>query len=90
MEWGVRKADELGVESWVDSADLARGLYSQFGFLYVTEKFVEPKEPEGLSGADKMEWDEMCELVLPVHVTTMWRPVGGKYVDGVTVQPWLN
>lgn len=88
MEWGVRKADEQGLESWLDSSNLGRGLYPQFGFVHVTEKSVEVKEPDRLSDADKAEWEEMRELVLPLHFEAMWRPAGGKYVEGVTVKPW--
>lgn len=89
MNWGVGKADELGVESWVDATAMGRGLYAQFGFVYVTEEDVVPKEPEGLSDTDKVEWEEMRELVLPIHVAILWRPAMGD-VEGVTVRPWEN
>lgn len=77
-EWGVRKAGELGLESWLDSGNLGRGLYLQFAFVYATEKSFEVKEPDRLSDADKAEWEEMRELVLPLHFETMWRPAGEK------------
>lgn len=87
-EWGLRRADELGLESWVDSSAIARGLYEQYGFVFVSEQSVEPMQPEGLSGADKDEWEKTKELMLPIHTATLWRPVGGNYEDGVTVKPW--
>ncbi|RMJ24051.1 hypothetical protein PHISP_05072 [Aspergillus sp. HF37] len=89
MEWGVGKADELGVDSWVDSTAMGRGLYAQFGFVYVTEENVVPKEPEGLSDADKVEWEEMRELVLPIHVAILWRPARREYVEGIA-RLWEN
>lgn len=87
-EWGIKKADELGLESWVDSSALGRGLYKQYGFVFVSEQSIEPKEPEGLSPAEKEEWLKTRELMLPIHTATLWRPVGGKFIDGVTVKPW--
>ena len=30
------------------------------------------------------------ELRMPVHCYLMWRPKGGKFVEGETVVPWDN
>lgn len=39
MEWGTRKADELGLESWVEATPLGSMIYARhgFGFLYTIE-----------------------------------------------------
>jgi N-acetylglutamate synthase-like GNAT family acetyltransferase len=41
MEWGVNKADEIGVESFVEASELGMHLYKQFGFLTVSEELVD-------------------------------------------------
>lgn len=86
--YGVDKADELGLESWVDSSELARGLYQQYGFVFVSEQSITPDEPKGLSDAEKTAWAQTRDLVEPVQTATMWRPKGGRYVEGVTAKPW--
>ncbi|OCL15025.1 acyl-CoA N-acyltransferase [Glonium stellatum] len=37
VQWGVDKADEMGVETYLDSSIIARPLYERFGFEVVKE-----------------------------------------------------
>lgn len=88
MAYGVEKADELGLETWVDSSELARGLYQQYGFVFVSQQSIKPEEPDGLSETEKAEWAQTRDVVEPVQTATLWRPKGGEYVEGFTVKPW--
>lgn len=36
VEWGVTKADKMGVESFLEASFIARPLYEKFGFVVVT------------------------------------------------------
>lgn len=33
MEWGVQKADQMGVDTFVEASSLGRHLYEKYGFL---------------------------------------------------------
>jgi hypothetical protein len=33
MEWGVKKADEMNVPSFIEASDLGKLLYEKFGFM---------------------------------------------------------
>lgn len=74
MKWGTKKADELELESFVESTEDGQGLYEAHGFK-VFEDFnldAEIKEPDE-------DFSKLREkLGLPVHGLYMWRPVGGK------------
>jgi hypothetical protein len=88
MRWGTARADELGLESWIDATGLGRPLYAKHGYVVVSTSTLKPQQPEGLSGSDAKEWKKMEEEILPAQTITMWRPKGGRYVEGETVKPW--
>lgn len=74
MKWGTKKADELGLESFVESTEDGQGLYEAHGFKVFDEFYLdaEPKEPNE-------EFSKLREeLRLPAHGLFMRRPVGGK------------
>ena len=37
VQWGVKKADDLGVEAVVESSVFGRGLYEKFGYVFVED-----------------------------------------------------
>jgi len=41
LEYGVRKADELGIECFVEVTDEGMGLYKKFGFMTLTKILVD-------------------------------------------------
>lgn len=74
MEWGTKKADEMGLDAMVESTEDGRGLYEAHGFKIFDEFYLdaESNEPnEEFSNLRK-------ELQLPAHGFFMERPVGGK------------
>ncbi len=83
LSWGTDKADELGVEAWVNASDYGRQVYEKHGFVCVTE-FSCCASTESPS----QEWEEIKGRLTPMSVSIMWRPAGGKYEPGVTVKPW--
>ncbi|KAI1445422.1 acyl-CoA N-acyltransferase [Annulohypoxylon stygium] len=83
MDWGMKKADELGYDFFLDSTPYGRPLYEANGFVYIEENVNIPKTD---NPDDK--WKEVEEKVGPFTFWLMWRPVGGKYEEGKTVKPW--
>jgi len=88
VRWGTARADEVGLESWIEASGLGRPLYVKHGYIAVSETTLKLQQPEGLSENDAKEWKRMDEEILPVHCVTMWRPKGGRYIEGETVKPW--
>lgn len=85
MEWGIKEADKLGVEMWLDASVYGVPLYKKHGFVVVHENDLCPKKAE----EDKSEeWKELEAALCPMTMWTMWRPVGGMYEEGVTKKPW--
>jgi hypothetical protein len=85
MDWGMRKADELEFDFFLDSTPPGRPLYEANGFVYV-EKFT--IHPETNNPDEK--WKEIDEKVGPFTFWLMWRPPGGNYEDGKTIKPWMK
>lgn len=89
MEPGVAKADEMGLESWLEASWLGNALYERNGFIPVCTLTADPVMPDGLTEEEKAKWESRRELAKPpVSYTLMWRPKGEEYVEGVTVKPW--
>ncbi|KAI0173196.1 acyl-CoA N-acyltransferase [Hypoxylon sp. FL1284] len=83
MDWGMKKADELGLEFFLDSTPYGRPLYEANGFVYIEENVNIP-----MTDAPDEKWKEVQDKVGPFTFWLMWRPVRGKYVEGKTVKPW--
>lgn len=80
VEWGVRKADELGLETYVESSAMARRLYESHGFVHVDTVIREFRSLRS----------KPSEELMAMPTAIMWRPVGGKYEKGKTVIPWVG
>lgn len=85
LDWGMSKADELGLEFFLDATPPGKPLYEANGFVIVEENVTAPTK----DNPDE-KWKQMEEKVSPFTFWLMWRPVGGKYEDGKTVKPWEN
>ncbi|RYP19388.1 hypothetical protein DL765_003361 [Monosporascus sp. GIB2] len=83
MDWGMKKADELGLELFLDSTPQGRPLYEANGFIYVEENVITPTT----DNPDE-KWKETEDKVGPFTFWLMWRPVGGRYEEGKTAKPW--
>jgi GNAT superfamily N-acetyltransferase len=88
MTWGLEKADELGFESWIEAAPSAVSFYERHGYVKVQDIELDPLLPEDLSEKELQEWRSTSQSILSVTAIVMWRPAGGKYVEGQTVKPW--
>lgn len=69
LQWGVEKAEELGLKMLVEATVTGRALYERFGF--VTREVVDVRR-EGMEG--DAEW-EMLERRYPLICCWMERPV---------------
>ncbi|KAL6231023.1 hypothetical protein BDW75DRAFT_233935 [Aspergillus navahoensis] len=82
MEWGLRIADERGLESWLDATELGVPLYERFGFRAILVNRVKPVPERQLSAAEEEEWKYYEKTLLPIDVTVMWRPPRGSLSRG--------
>lgn len=85
VEWGVKIADELGLESFIEASQDGVPLYVSYGYvpvghLYLTAENEEPS-PEWTSAYQKIRPD-------PYRVEVMWRPKDGKFMPGETEYTW--
>ncbi|KAF7552850.1 hypothetical protein G7Z17_g4039 [Cylindrodendrum hubeiense] len=84
LTWGKQKADEMGVEMWLDATEYGVPAYKKHGFTVVNENRIKPtKEDPGEL------WKKTDEELQPMNFWQMWRPVGGDYEEGKTVKPWV-
>lgn len=83
VEWGTNTADELGVESFVESTEDGRPLYLRHGFHVTNEFDLAPKKEN-----PGEEWKKLDKKLRPMHGYFMWRPIRGEYEDGKTAIPW--
>ncbi|KAL3462067.1 acyl-CoA N-acyltransferase [Aspergillus heterothallicus] len=87
MEWGLRIADERGLESWLDATEFGAPLYKLFGFRPILVNRVKPVPERDLSADEEEEWEHYTKTLLPIDATVMWRPPKGIFVEGQTVVP---
>lgn len=83
VDWGVRKADESGVEAYVEASTMGKPVYEKYGFVVVDVlemKFENPNPSE--------EWKRFVQRLQAESPALMWRPIGGKYEAGKTIIPW--
>jgi len=85
IEWGIKKAGDMGVEMWLDATVYGVPLYKKHGFVVVNENNLKPVA-EGNELND--EWKKIEQELVPMTLWQMWRPVDGKYEEGITKKPW--
>ncbi|KAI5927291.1 hypothetical protein F4810DRAFT_706661 [Camillea tinctor] len=83
MDWGMRKADELRLEIFLDSTPYGKRLYEANNFVSIEENVIHPQREE----QDK-EWQEIEKKVGKFTFWLMRRPVEGKHEAGG--RPWEN
>ena len=83
IEWGFQKADDLGIESIVEATAEGRPCYMANGFRYISTFHCDPTKND-----ESAEWLALSRrLQTPIPLFLMWRPKGGKYVEGRTEIP---
>jgi hypothetical protein len=60
--WGVEKADDMRVESFLEATDMGRELYQKLGFVVVSTEEADASR----QGLDE-EWEELRRKFLPYH-----------------------
>ena len=83
MEWGLRIAQEMGLEVYLDASDIGKPLYQKYGFVEVGRTDLQPTDRR-----DSAEWEELEKKLPPFHTSHMWKPAGAQCEEGVTVKPW--
>ncbi|KAL7622779.1 hypothetical protein AAE478_006458 [Parahypoxylon ruwenzoriense] len=83
LDWGIQKADELGLESCIESVPFAVPIYEKFGFGN-----AEVLNPDLVIPNPSAKWEEYAADDL--RVSLMWRPAGHAYRAGKDKLPWLN
>ncbi|KAH9894585.1 acyl-CoA N-acyltransferase [Xylariomycetidae sp. FL2044] len=83
LNWGMDKADEMGVEMFLDSTPVGKPLYEANKFQVVAETVIVPhtEDPDDA-------WRKAEEKIGHPTWHLMWRPVRGQFEPGVTVRPW--
>ncbi|KAI1742883.1 acyl-CoA N-acyltransferase [Xylaria scruposa] len=83
MNWGMAKADEMGVELFLDATPVGRPLYKANGLIEVEEHIIVPRmdHPDDAWKASEKKIGHSTWFL-------MWRPPGGNYEEGKTIKPW--
>ena len=82
MAWGLEKADEMGLECYIDATSEGVPLYETFGFLKGSKiDFIPP------NGSNNTEWQQLKQELTPFSFWPMWRPVKGLSRDDESA-PW--
>lgn len=90
MNWGLAKADELGLDCWLDASKYGYPLYQSVGFMTYGSNNIHVDMPAYYTENQKAEWEHYKKILLPLENAVMWRPTGGKFIIGKTVTPWWD
>ncbi|KAI1078354.1 acyl-CoA N-acyltransferase [Whalleya microplaca] len=81
--WGIQKADELGLESCIEAVPFAIPMYEKYGYGHIDDL-----EPDVAIPNPSAKWQEFAAEDL--RVAMMWRPAGHENRAGVDKAPWLD
>lgn len=84
-QWGCELADKKGLECFVESTDEGVPLYRSAGFVVVYRYVIDP-ETNGESDSYRMLKERLWPE--PMNCWVMWRPTGGRFVEGETRYSW--
>jgi GNAT superfamily N-acetyltransferase len=76
MQWGLEKADERGLDIWIEAAPPAVPFYERHGFVQKEVTYLQPRRPDSLSEKIAAEWDATARELLPITAVTMCRLAG--------------
>jgi hypothetical protein len=78
VEWGLGKADEEGVEAYIEASPAGKSLYEKMGYKEIGERLVIPAKEEG--GEDYVE----CFMLRDARKKEWWVQRYLKFVEGMT------
>ena len=82
IKWGLQKADEMGLETWVESSQDGIDFYKANGFQHVEDEILDPVvEDSDTPDLVKVKETWRKKRLIPFRVGIMMRPVGGKEVE---------
>ncbi|KAI9837269.1 MAG: hypothetical protein M1819_000343 [Sarea resinae] len=97
VNWGVEKADAMGVHAFVEGTNCGCPLYEKYGFgvtdilrLDSSAYLSATNNDGGEVSVKEKEQKEQLLAELPIHTHFQYRPVGGKLEAGKTVLPWTG
>jgi GNAT superfamily N-acetyltransferase len=82
MQWGVDKADELGMECYLEASAMGQKLYERFAFGSLMRLSYDMNRAD----ADDT-WRRLEHELTPPPFTIMWRPPMGIWEKGLKM-PW--
>lgn len=83
---GIKEADRLNLETFIEATDDGKPCYEASGFVYMGTNYWEAAKRN-----PSERWKELERYFqTPIHTYLMWRPVGGRFVEGKTVVPWVE
>jgi GNAT superfamily N-acetyltransferase len=85
LEWGIKKAKELGVEMWLDATPYGRPLYEKFGFKVANENRLQPR-----TDTPDEKWEKIEKELLPITFWQMWLPKDGADDKSEMPEHWEN
>lgn len=74
MDVGIKKADSLDLECWLEGSGMGKPLYEKFGFQSLFKIAFDAEIP----GASD-EWRKCAHEMTPAPVFAMWRPRRGQW-----------
>ncbi|THV45955.1 hypothetical protein BGAL_0432g00020 [Botrytis galanthina] len=84
MQWGMERAERMGVEVVVESSEMGYSLYKKFGLRSIEKIAVDMRVENPTNTWRRLESD-----FGPVLIWWMWKPRDGIYVAGKTELPWV-
>ena len=83
MQWGMDKAKEKKIETFVEATDIGKLLCERFGLREIYVAHLDGSHPD-----PSEEWTKMARELLFMHCYFMWKPAEGVYEKGKKVVPW--
>lgn len=83
MTWGIKKAQELGLESFIEASENGRFLYEKFGYSVLFKIAFDSSKADPSD-----EWRKLEHELTPIIFYAMWRPAGHALDDGKTEMQW--
>ncbi|ETS81318.1 hypothetical protein PFICI_06320 [Pestalotiopsis fici W106-1] len=82
MDYWVKMMNDSGLEAYLEGSHMSTPLYQKYGFIlvnYIELHFTRDNPSD--------DWHRLVKELQSEPVSIMWRPSGGKYVEGKTIPP---